>query len=86
MVHVIVFDENSPGVVAATEHLQVMANGWIEMRSRVWLVGGDLNAAEWRDELEQFGARVCVASLNGGWATQGMPQIANWLRGARGTF
>jgi hypothetical protein len=87
MVHIIVFEEGNPAMTGqATAYLQQLASGWIEVRPRVWFVGSHLNAREWADTLGQFGVRVCVARLKAEWGTQGMGEVASWLKGAHGAF
>jgi hypothetical protein len=88
MVHLIVFEDGNPNATAqAVAYLQEMASGYIEVRPRVWVVGGDLQVQEWRDMLGGFGARVVVAKLSGAWATSpGFENVANWFRGAKRTF
>jgi hypothetical protein len=39
-----------------------------------------------RDHLGRYGAQVVVIRLQGNWASQGFPQLAEWLQAAQNYF
>lgn len=86
MVHIVALRGPDDAVDDAVDRIREGANGYFELADRVWIVGGELDVAEWRNQLAGSGADVTVAQLSGAWASVGYVNLSNWLKGMRRGF
>jgi hypothetical protein len=89
MIHLIVWSDI--GTYAADRRMardicrMASASGYIKLAANAWLVGGPLNANEWRDSLGKD-MNMVVLRVHSSWATRGWPVAADWLKGAYREF
>jgi hypothetical protein len=67
--------------------LRAASNGFFVLGEGQYVLGMEANSGAIRDWLRTLGAQhVAVLQLQGGWATFGRADLAEWLRGAAGIF
>ena len=85
MVHLVALEGDAGAVGQAAQWLQNQMDGWVRLRPGVYIVATHLAAAQVQNLLGG-GAQVLAAQLTGAWGAIGLPEVANWMTGAKRAF
>jgi hypothetical protein len=86
VVHVIFIEGEAPNVASAMADVKRASEGHVQLRHDLIVVSGDLDIREWRARVAAHDVQTVVAKLSGSWASHGMPDVSEWLKGARRDF